>query len=95
MKLFLDDERPCPEGWTLARTFEEAVQLLNEGNVTAVSLDHDLGTERTGYDLASLLEEAAFCGLETPEELFCHSANPVGRSRIEACFSTIRRIRCA
>lgn len=45
MRLFLDDLRPCPDGWTLARTVAEAQAVLvtNRGAVTHASLDNDLG----------------------------------------------------
>lgn len=45
MKLYFDDLRPCPPGWTLARNMREA-QLLVEHNLNSLeemSLDHDMG----------------------------------------------------
>ncbi len=33
MRLYLDDERPVPGGWTLARTATEAIDLLRTGQV--------------------------------------------------------------
>ncbi len=42
-KLFLDDERPAPEGWTLAKSVEEAQNMVQaKGVPEALSLDHDL-----------------------------------------------------
>ena len=43
MNLYLDDCRPCPEGWVCARTLEKAKELLQSGDVEDCSLDHDLG----------------------------------------------------
>ena len=43
MKLWHDDIRPSPPGWTWARTNAEAKRLLETGEVTECSLDHDLG----------------------------------------------------
>lgn len=44
MKLYLDDVRGLPDdSWTLARTAEEAKELLATGLVEYASLDHDLG----------------------------------------------------
>ncbi len=43
MKLWLDDRLAAPEGWTHARTVEEAKALLLGGPVEDASLDHDLG----------------------------------------------------
>ena len=42
MKLYLDDVRPVPPGWVLAKTVPEAIELLKQG-VDEASLDHDLG----------------------------------------------------
>jgi hypothetical protein len=33
MRIFLDDTRPAPEGWTLVRWPEEAIDLLETGAV--------------------------------------------------------------
>ena len=43
VKIFLDDLRPAPEGWTPARWPDEVIRLLESGVVTELSLDHDLG----------------------------------------------------
>lgn len=43
INLFLDDMRPCPEGWVLVKTVEEAQHYLKLGIVDHMSLDHDLG----------------------------------------------------
>lgn len=42
MKLWLDDLRPAPLGWTPAKTVGEAVALLKTGEVDEASLDHDV-----------------------------------------------------
>lgn len=49
MKLWLDDVRPAPDGWTWAQTAREAVDLINSHGpeIEAVSLDHDLGAPRS------------------------------------------------
>ena len=39
----MDDLRPCPEGWTLARTIAQAKWLLLHEPVDHMSLDHDMG----------------------------------------------------
>lgn len=45
MKVWLDDLRTEPPGWTRARTMGEAQDLLLTHIVEEMSLDHDLGTE--------------------------------------------------
>ena len=53
MKVYLDDTRPAPPGWILVRWPEEAIALLEAGEVTDLSLDHNLGDDEcgTGYDV--------------------------------------------
>lgn len=92
MRVFLDDERvpagvpglPEPETWLVVRSAEECIALLETREVLAVSLDHYLGAATTGYDVACWLERAHAEGRRVPFELFVHTANPVGRSRILA-----------
>jgi hypothetical protein len=45
LKLYLDDVRNPPDGWTLARNIREAQRIVeaNKGRITNMSLDHDLG----------------------------------------------------
>lgn len=43
MKVWLDDMRKEPVGYILAKTVEEAKNLLLNNEVTEMSLDHDLG----------------------------------------------------
>lgn len=45
MKLYLDDLRACSDDWTLVKNIREAKALVmaNEGKITHMDLDHDLG----------------------------------------------------
>jgi len=96
VRLWVDDERAAPAGWTRVTTPEEAIAIIKSHNVTELSLDHDLGLgeERTGYTVAVWLEEAvATRGFEAPEKITSHSANPVGRRRIEQAIANIERVK--
>jgi hypothetical protein len=42
MKVFVDDLRPCPPGWELARSITEAIRFLATREVKEISLDHDI-----------------------------------------------------
>jgi hypothetical protein len=42
MRLWVDDIRKEPEGWTRAKTVTEAIRILDMGQVDEVSLDHDI-----------------------------------------------------
>lgn len=45
LRLWHDDIRPAPEGWTWARTNAQAQEIIATGNVVEISLDHDLGLD--------------------------------------------------
>lgn len=84
IKLWLDDERPAPRGWYHCKDPEYAIQLLKTRSVEEISLDHDLGLNvLSGYDVAKAIEEGAFRCQIPPIKWSAHSANPVGRKRIE------------
>lgn len=84
MKLFLDDVRePAPLGfigYTVVKTYEEAIELLKTGKVEKASLDHDLGTEKTGYDVICWMEEN---NVWPRNGVIVHSQNPVGKQKME------------
>jgi hypothetical protein len=83
MKVWLDDERPMPKDYDIhVKTAEDAIQLLSEGNVTLISLDHDLGQIKTGYDVAKWIEQSAAIGSLKRIKLRVHTQNPVGRQNI-------------
>jgi len=83
MKVWLDDERLEPPGWKRAYSYMDAISFLVDGNVTEISLDHDLGgfSGKTGYDVAKWIAEMAYEGKETPI-VYVHTQNPVGRDNI-------------
>jgi hypothetical protein len=98
MKVWLDDERAAPDGWIPVRSPEEAIMLLRTGEVTELSLDHDLGLatsdrERTGYDVLLWLEEAVVTeSWRGPlPAIHVHSANPVGRKKMAQAVEAIQR----
>lgn len=75
MKIFLDDERQTPEGWVRVYWPDEAIELLKTGQVSEVSLDHDLGDDQrgTGYDVVLWIEEAVRLNGFTPPRIHVHS----------------------
>jgi len=94
MRVFLDDERPTPDGWHRCYWPDEVVALLEAGGVTHVSLDHDLGDDErgTGYDVIVWIEEAVVTRSFVPPELSVHSANAAARARMEAGIRSIERL---
>ena len=93
VKVYLDDERETPSGWTRVYWPDEAIALLETGEVTEISLDHDLGDDDrgTGYDVVVWLEEAVATRGFVPPAMRVHSANPAARLRMEAGIEAIQR----
>jgi hypothetical protein len=94
MKVYLDDERVAPEGWIQVRWPEEAIALLEAGQVDELSLDHDLGDDEhgTGYDVLLWLEEAVAMRQFSPPRVRVHSANVSARQKMEAAIAAIERL---
>ncbi|MFI8660734.1 cyclic-phosphate processing receiver domain-containing protein [Rhodococcus qingshengii] len=80
MKLFVDDERPAPDGWVLRMTAEAAIETLRTHRllrqpIDSLSLDHDLGyATDTIMPLLFWLRDNDFW----PRELYIHTANEDG-----------------
>lgn len=101
MNIWLDDLRDPAEfrpgeDWVWVQTAHHCIDLLRYGGCDTLSLDHDLGDDDglgTGYDVAKWLEEQAFTGnLDViPESIKVHSANAVGRKRIDAAIASTHR----
>lgn len=82
MRIWLDDTRDAPEGWTLATTIEQVIELLStRGDITDLSLDYDLPETDPGHVglevLVALYEADA--GYPT---LHVHSANAYGAAQM-------------
>lgn len=94
MKVYLDDERTTPEGWTRVYWPDEAVALLAAGGVAEISLDHDLGDDGrgTGYDVVLWIEEAVALRGFKPPLILVHSANSSAREKMQAGIAAIRRL---
>jgi hypothetical protein len=94
IKIWLDDERNpqdpitqqqfgaiSDETWI--KTAEEAIQLIESGNVSSISLDHDLRTEKTGLDVANFIEEQAFKDKIPKLHWRIHSTNSTEKEKME------------
>ncbi|MFS0855203.1 cyclic-phosphate processing receiver domain-containing protein [Paenibacillus taichungensis] len=84
INLYVDDLRDCPSGFVVARTYYEAIHILETNSVGILTLDHDLGEDvdgkelPNGYDLVKY-----FCehGLRA-DKIYIHTDNPVGRQNM-------------
>lgn len=72
--------RNCKVIW--AQSYQEAIDFLEKEWPDAICLDHDLGEEKDGYDIAKyIVNRCIDDGRKLP--LFAsQSANPVGRENI-------------
>ena len=87
MKLWLDDIRPAPEGWTRARSVNTAIALMGfyRDNLIDVSLDHDMGDfSDQGGDGVKLVLWMIENNVWPANRPTIHSMNPVGRKNMEA-----------
>lgn len=89
IRLWLDDVRPAPTGWTHVKSVNQALRVLANGPVVEVSLDHDLGDyAHDGGDGYRVVDWMAENGIWPRDGVRVHSANPVGRERIQGVIDT-------
>lgn len=98
LKLFVDDVRFPPshwedhDEWMIVRSYVEAralIELHGLAKISQISLDHDLGEEKTGYDLLCDIEARVHGGDALPE-IWVHSRNPVGAIKMVAVINALR-----
>lgn len=84
INLYVDDLRDCPDGFKLARTYNEAIHILKHCQVNILTLDHDLGEDEQGKELPNGYDLVKyFCehGLRA-NKIYLHTDNPVGRKNM-------------
>jgi len=101
VKVFLDDDKEALERQKLAQGYdiwvttpEEAIELLKSGNVSHISLDHDLGLEpedRNGYMVAKFIEDGAYFNTLPRLKWRPHTANQVGYDNMTAALKNADR----
>jgi DNA-binding response OmpR family regulator len=95
MRIWLDDERDPKDDFVQtkfgsnhndvwAKTAQEAINLLETGKFSAISFDHDLGTDLSGLDVAHWIEKHAFERTISRLDWSVHSMNPIGKKNIES-----------
>ncbi len=83
MKIFLDDVRECPAGWTIARNVDTFIHYLDKykGEVEAISFDHDMGAEdyKGGSGYTAIVELERRVVMEDYPKIptvYIHTSNP-------------------
>jgi hypothetical protein len=96
VKIWLDDVREAPDdSWTVIRTYQECSYeiMFTLDCISDISLDHDLGEEKTGYDIVKLIKELVADDYNYfPPRIFVHSDNPVGRANMWAAIRSINQM---
>ncbi len=92
MKLWLDDERPAPEGWVWVKTVDEAENAFlgtddsvnpKLETITDISVDHDLGEEqKDGYTFLVWVEDGVFNKIWDAPWTNVHSMNAGARPKM-------------
>lgn len=93
--LWVDDERKIPFEYNcVVRDYDNAIKLIDKQweNIRHISLDHDLGEAKTGYDIACWIEKEVAIGRYAPFSIAVHSANPVGAKKIMSAIDNINRM---
>jgi hypothetical protein len=102
VSVWLDDERNPDDpriqelfgsesGMVWVKTAHAAISRLKSNDVGWISLDHDLGTTSTGYDVAKWMEERAFAGALARVTWTIHSANVEGVRAIRTALQNADR----
>lgn len=94
MRVYLDDLRREPVGWTRVKTADACIERLKSGKVVELSLDHDLAEEHyeavSGYMPPSEYKEKTGMAVVDwmvennvwPQLIILHSMNPAGRANM-------------
>lgn len=95
LKVWLDDIREAPKGWTRTYTVDETIEQLKTKQVQKLSLDNDLGIERLqGFKVLDWLEEQVYIDQFFPiPTIFVHSSNAARQEHMSRAIESIHRIR--
>lgn len=76
-KVFLDDKRPAPKGFTLVKSAEQCIKSLEIEKIRLISLDYNLGRKKpTGYKVVKYMVSKKLF----PEKIIIHSNSRHGRN---------------
>jgi hypothetical protein len=97
VKIFLDDEREAPNGWTRCYWPQEVIALYEQygKDISIISLDHDLGddTKGTGYTFLEWLEHKVDNdpSIHIPT-IMVHTQNSGAALKMRAALMSIKRL---
>ncbi|RED60295.1 cyclic-phosphate processing receiver domain-containing protein [Cohnella lupini] len=79
INLYLDDVRPCPRGFVVARSAEECLLILSASEVDILSLDYELGY---GEPNGMAVVQGIIVSGKYPRQIFVHSSSLLGRAQM-------------
>ncbi len=84
-KLWVDDRLAAPEGWVWAKGYKSAMRILEaeDYDFEIISLDHDLGGKKSGYDILCKIEQRFNVYQNYTPFIGIHTANPVGMEKMQ------------
>lgn len=76
INVYLDDYRPCPAGFVLAKSAAECILLLQHEEVDVLSLDYELGWgQPNGLAVVQHIVDSG----RYPRVFYFHTSSPSGR----------------
>lgn len=106
LRLFLDDEREAPEGWTPAMTVSNALTMLELARAndsvlfSAISLDYDLGFSNefvyeTGFEPLTSIPVVEWMAEKNfwPTDIYVHTANQDGEEELLRLIANLAPLR--
>lgn len=82
--------RNCRVVWV--QSYAEAINFLEKEWPDAICLDHDLGEEKSGYDIAKYIVNKCIDKRYILPRFASQSANPVGRENILCLFENYSKV---
>lgn len=81
--------KDCKVIWV--KSYSEAITYLSNNWPDAISFDHDLDTEETGYDIAKYIVNRCIEDNLNLPIYSSHSANPIGRKNILSLLTNYKK----
>lgn len=79
INVYLDDVRPCPRGFVVARSAEDCLLVLSASEVNVLSLDFELGL---GEPNGLAVVRGIIVSGKYPKEIYVHSSSIMGRAQM-------------
>lgn len=96
INVWIDDTRKPPidpeKSYVWVKSYDEAIGIVDSGPIDSISLDYDLGYDKTGYDIACYIEKKISLNKMKRPILLCHSMNLFGKQKINAVINRLNNL---